>query len=354
MEREHPLSLVMLFGDLDRWNTFAEDRYREAVRAGIFSEIVFVLNRLDDETVTKVIADIRANFEHLPVRVLFRNENNIPAGRNAGIEETRTERVLIWDDDDAVQPEALAHFYKEVFIKRNLSLLELPLAHPDGREFHPQSPDLMPQIVVPRREELLAVGMVHTPYLVKRSVLSRVPLPEFVPLRGDWLHWSVLLWRRGIPIYCLRKGKVATEGSRPRDKGATASITPNDFACKQAFISLLFLFAMYDLKPDGFECWIVRRRYFNQYCANDGDSLWKLLMEMGKSLSAGRRIEVELPENDRDARSWILQEAYGDVIGAIDAAGGVSALLREEPLYDVGPFGMFHPSRQSDLLSIIS
>lgn len=335
------LSLVMLFGDLGRWRDNAKARFKEMREAGIFSEAVLIVNRQDEDVVAEVKADL-ADFDGFPTLILFHRDNNIPAGRNAGISQARGEYVMIWDDDDSVQPELLQIAFRRVFLERSLPILELPLSHPDGRPFHPQPAELMPQ--VPLADNLLVMGMVHTPFITRRELMLQIPIPEHVALRGDWLHWSAMLWRQGVPIVSLT-GSLAKESDRTREIGATASIEVNDFARFHAFVSLLFLFYQYSIDCLSPECALIRRRYFNRYCSEHQDEMWSLLVQLAKLPGDFDRLLGEAESLGHCGR--ILANAAIHVRDYVRQVDGIP--VAGVAKFDVFPFEIFSPKRRGEL-----
>lgn len=337
------LALLMLFGDVERWRDFARLRIEESLTARIFSEIVIVLNREDEETVLTVERDVEDHFNHVPILVLFRRENNIPAARNAAIRRVRTEFVLIQDDDDSCDSNALREAFQKVFMLRKFPILELPLSHPNGAPFHPQPPELLPQVSFPNRDDLLIMSMVHTPFFATRKLLMELPIPEHVALRGEWLHWSTKLWRMGIPIVSL-KGKVAMETLRQR-MGVTASSPANEFSSFHAYLSLLFLFFQYKIERDSPECQIIRTRYFLKYCEND--QVWNSLIGTARALAEGesiRPLKMSTPKAFSEAQLY-LEEA---------AANGLRLKIREgQPRFNLGPYQIFNPKHRDCLDAVL-
>lgn len=329
------LSLVMLFGDLERWLAFARFRFQEVLDAGIFKEVVFVVNHEDYRTRQAVIEDIERYFWRLPVFVIFRSENNIPAGRNAGVKVARTQHVFVWDDDDSCDPRALSRAY-QAYVSGHFPVLELPLAHPDGRPFHPQPPESLPQVTIEARG-VLVMGMVHTPFFTRRDLLVRNPIPEHVALRGDWLHWSTRLWRLGIPILSLYGERVATEAVRPRDLSATASARATDFSSFHAFLSLLFLFVEYRMRRDSFEACVVRRRYFDKYCPSD--HIWDLLVRTSDALRVGQDPKTLLTEGAQQTSYPAFHRAQAHVVAVMRGESRIH--FPRSAKYDVAPFGLF-------------
>ena len=107
-------------------------------------------------------------------------------------------------------------------------------------------------------------------------------MPEYVPLRGDWLHWAAMLWNAGIPVTCWTKSPVTMEGIRSRDHGATASGNGQE-AKLQAYTSLVTLFATFKQLTGGDkESLLVKRRYFDKYCKDE--QVWWALIEAGQTL----------------------------------------------------------------------
>jgi hypothetical protein len=273
------LSLVMLFGDLDRFSAFAHQRFTEATRAGIFSEIVLVVNTGDIETKARVHT-ITETFDGI-FTLVFNTENNIPQGRNLGISFTTEDRIFVWDDDDSLMDPAALHEAFWFFVENNLPIMEVPMVFPGGRLFHPGAPEIMPQ-TESGLKDLVLIGMMHTPFFIKKEVWEKVPMPEYVPLRGDWLHWAAMLWEAGIPVTCWTKNPVMMEGVRPRDNGATASGSGKE-AKLQAYTSLIALFAIYDhLSGTDKESALVKRRYFDKYCADE--RVWLALVRAGQKM----------------------------------------------------------------------
>jgi hypothetical protein len=333
-------SLVMLFGDLDRWNQFAQLRFSEAVEANIFSEVIFVINKNDQVTTKKVVND-SAMFKNLSIRLVFNNENNIPQGRNLGVKKAKESTILIWDDDDACNPSALKIAY-ETFSYNDLPVMEIPLSRPNGEPFHPQPAEIMPQMPFPEKKDLLLIGMVHTPFFVKRELILEIPIPEYVPLRGDWLHWSAELWRSGVPITCWTGIPVATEGIRER-VGATASAIPSTIATYHVFISLLLVVSLYDLQEESFETALIKERYFDKYCTEDNTNMWKKLLACANAKeNYGQKPCI----TDESSLLEILHAAKSHIDTASE-----KAKLRT-PKFFLKPFEIFNGSNEN-LFSVI-
>ena len=276
----------MLFGGFDRFSAFAPSRLKEAMAAGIFSEVILVVNIVDDDEILRIRAtskDLEGVFT-----LAFNAENNIPGGRNIGISLTHGDSVFIWDDDDAlVNSYALSEAFR-FFSENDLPIMEVPMVFPDVSLFHPGEPEIMPQIDSGLKD-LVLIGMMHTPFFLKKEVWRQVPMPEYVPLRGDWLHWSALIWEAGIPITCWTKYPVMVEGVRSRSNGLTASGNGHG-ATLQAYTSLITLFAIYcQMTGEDKESVLVRKRYFDKYCTDE--QTWRALVV------AGRALEEDIPGN---------------------------------------------------------
>jgi len=342
------VTLVMLFANLTRWEMFSLSRFHEIIEADIFSEAIFVFNNDDARIIETVQENIETKFSHFPSKTFFHGENNIPKGRNIGIREAKSNDIMIWDDDDSCNPHALHSAYFDIFAPGRFDVLELPLSNGDGSSFHPQTPDLMPQIPHPQRDDLLILGMIHTPFFVKKELLKKIPLPENMALRGDWLHWSIELWRAGVPVICL-KGKLASETARARKQGSTAGVDPNDFACYHVLISLLYLFYRYDVDPESEHGQIVRRRYLDKYRPDDSRIIWPQLAEIAKKMCQDEGIFVKDFVDTDSAFCDLLQKAYSEV--------ATFALKdpheRQDPLYDLSPFEIFNPEKNEELNEII-
>jgi glycosyltransferase involved in cell wall biosynthesis len=276
------LSLVVLFGDLGRFSAFARLRLQEATGSGIFSDVVFVINANDDDTKAQVNA-LAQGLDGV-FTLAFNTENNIPMGRNLGIKLANGDSVFVWDDDDAlIDPQALQQSY-QFFVENELPIMEVPMVFPNGSLFHPGGTEIMPQISS-GLEDLVLIGMMHSPFFLKKEVWGKVPMPEYVPLRGDWLHWAAMLWEAGIPVTCWTKSPVVMEGVREREGGATASGNGEE-AKLQAYTSLIALFAIYGrLTGDDEESLLVKRRYFNKYCADE--RTWWALVRAGQAIEKG-------------------------------------------------------------------
>ncbi len=273
------LTMVMLFGDLSRFSVFAKARFHEATTHSFFSEIIFVINQ-DDENTRKEVVNQTCSLSK-DIKLIFNSENNIPQGRNLGISHSQNEFIFIWDDDDSlIDFEALQEAFS-FFVENNLPIMEVPMVFPDGAEFHPQKVEVMPQIPS-GISNLLLIGMMHTPFFLKKETWQRVPIPEYVPLRGDWLHWSALLWNAKIPVTCWIKSPVMMEGIRQRANGATASGNGEE-AKIQAFTSLITLFALHSqLTGYDKESTLVKTRYFDKFCKEE--NVWKKVVIAGKFL----------------------------------------------------------------------
>lgn len=273
------LSLVVLFGDLGRFSAFARLRLREAAESGIFSDVVLVINANDDDTKAQVNAlarDLEGVFT-----LAFNAENNIPMGRNLGIKLSAGDSVFVWDDDDALIDSLALRQAHQFFVENKLSIMEVPMVFPNGSLFHPGGTEIMPQISS-GLQDLVLIGMMHSPFFLKKEVWEKVPMPEYVPLRGDWLHWAAMLWEAGIPITCWTKSPVVMEGVRAREDGATASGNGHE-AKLQAYTSLIALFAIYGrLAGDDKESLLVKRRYFDKYCADE--RIWWALVRAGQAI----------------------------------------------------------------------
>jgi hypothetical protein len=343
------LSAVMLFGDLERWTLFAYDRFQEIVDAQIFSEAIFVVNRDDEETIKTVRKDVHSRFSNFPLRVLFHNTNNIPKGRNLGVGHTETSIIMIWDDDDSCNSQCLRTAFKEIFLPSNLQVLELPLNHEDGSPFHPQPSNIMPQVPYPQREDLLVVGMVHTPFFVTRDLLLRIPFTECMALRGEWFHWSTELWRAGIPIVCM-KGIVAFECRPHRDIGENASARASVFSYYHLLVSLLHMIARYDIDPESEHGQVIRKRYLDKYHPSDAKTVWHALAEIGSHIRNGTKVSVEDVICMGNSFGDLLGNAYRKVAECVLVCKNAGPKAR----YDVGPFEIFSHDREKELQEILS
>lgn len=342
------LSAVILFGDLERWTLFAHDRFQEIVDAQIFSEAIFVINRDDEETIKAVKKDVDSRFSDFPLRVLFHSTNNIPKGRNLGVAHTEASIIMIWDDDDSCNSQALRTAFKETFLPSNFQVLELPLSHEDGSPFHPQPSNIMPQVPHPQRDDLVVVGMVHTPFFVARNLLLWIPFPECMALRGEWFHWSTELWRVGIPIVCM-KGIVAFECRPHRCIGENASAKANAFSYYHLLVSLLHMFARYDIDPESEHSKVIRKRYLDKYHPSDAKTVWHALAEIGSHIRNGTKVSVE----DVLCRDDSFTELLGNAYRRIAECVLVCKNTRPKARYNVGPFEIFSPDRDKELQEIL-
>jgi hypothetical protein len=174
--------------------------------------------------------------------------------------------------------------------------------------------------------------MIHTPFFVLRDLLSWIPFPECMALRGEWLHWSTELWRVGIPIVCMKR-TVAFECRSRRDTGENASAKVNAFSYYHLLVSLLHMFARYDIDPESKHGQVIRKRYLDKYHPSDAKTVWHTLAEVGSHIRNGTKVSVD--------DVLCIDNSFGELLGnayrRIAECGLVCKNTRPKAQYDVGP-----------------
>ncbi|NUM25596.1 MAG: glycosyltransferase [Candidatus Buchananbacteria bacterium] len=339
------LSLVVLFGGYDRWVRFGPTRLLEASMSGIFAEVVAVINPPYAGYEAMIRQTLTTRSRPMASRIVFSPENNMPLARNLGVSAATGDDIMIWDDDDSVHPTNLRVAYRR-YVESDASVMEVVLTHSDESSFHPQDENMMPQMSV--APDLIVLGMVHTPFFVRRDTVCRVAFPVHMALRGEWVDWSTRLWRAGIPTFCYTGLPVAREGDRDRASGATASAGVNGSSLKHVFSSMMFLAYAYEFEPDSFEGKILFRRYVERYCPDCGPDVWCDLLALGRQL---RHTSYVLPGYMifPGAYRHAAEEAYAHCRREL-------ALERDAayPLvYNIAPFGAFNPEHRQVLEAVL-
>ncbi|GEM_PF-3449067 len=328
------LSILMLVGNKERWKRFVPKRLREMQELFTvcrFSfEVVFVINGECNRDL------LLQDLEGMPfaVTVLFHGINRISRARNLAAEYARGEFVLVWDDDDALlTPDALPEFLDQ-YSTLPVGVLCAELTLGDGRGLHPQNPVLMPQ----RRwknPKLLLTGMQHTPFVARRSILTSFPLSEVRELRGEWLEWSVRLWRGGIPI-----GYVSTPScvfSDQNGKGQSATRRMDAFA--YTLVSLLCISYEYRLIPGTFAAEVLYRRYaeqgFGQHCRKPLEA-WIRFLEAGQRLEDSNNLVTDF---GNAGQSFQFAWEFTRQSRALLDQG--RRRIEKEQVYPISPFGFF-------------